>query len=211
MSILSNYFDKIYCINLDRRKDRWGKVSKTFDELGFDDVERYSAIDGKTLDLSQLEYKKSLLVGELGILETHRKLIKESKENNLNTILIMEDDVTFNNNITKLDEFMSAVPNDWDMLFFGGNHVYGKQPTKINDKILKLNYTVALHCVAVKNTLFDHLLEITKRRNKQIDQSYADLQKVFNAYSFTPNMASQYTDYSDIQNRITNYSAFFKN
>jgi hypothetical protein len=117
----------------------------------------------------------------------------------------------FSKNINNLKEFMSAVPNDWDMLFFGGNHVYGKPPTKINDKILKLNYTVALHCVAIKNTLFDHLLETTKRRNKQIDQSYADLQKIFNAYSFTPNLASQYTDFSDIQNRVTNYGRFFKN
>ena len=68
----------------------------------------------------------------------------------------------------------------------------------------------ASHCVKGKDTLFDVILEVTKRRMKQIDAYYADLQKGYNAYSFTPNMALQYEDFSDIQNRNVNYDSFLK-
>jgi GR25 family glycosyltransferase involved in LPS biosynthesis len=210
MSVFDRYFDKVYCINLDKRSDRWGKVSKIFVDNNIDGVERYSAVDGNSLNVDNITYNKSLLKGELGILETHIKLIKEAKEQKLKSILIMEDDVYFTKEIEKFDDYMSHVPNNWDMLFVGGNHLYGETPIKINEKIMKLNNTVAIHCLGVKDTLFDVILEVTKRRMKQIDAYYADLQKGYNAYSFTPNMALQYEDFSDIQNRNVNYDSFLK-
>lgn len=208
--MITEHFDKTYCINMDKRPDRWEKVSKTFSDLGIEDVHRYSGVDGSTLDLENMNYKKSLLAGELGILETHLNLIKEAKEEGLEKILIMEDDVCFTDEISKFDEYLSAVPEDWDLLFVGGNHVYGQPPVKVNDKVLKLNHTVAIHCLAVKNTVFDTIIAMAKRRQKQIDAYYADIQKGYNAYAFTPNMALQYEDFSDIQNRRVNYDNFLK-
>ena len=210
MSIFEQYFEKVYCINLDKRTDRWDKVTKIFNDNNIDNVVRYSAVDGNELNLNNLSYNNKLLKGELGILETHRKLISEAKEENLKTILIMEDDVYFTNELKYFDEYMSKLPDDWDMLFIGGNHIYGESPIKINEKILKLNHTVAIHCLALKNTMFDVVLEVTKRRIKQIDAYYADLQKSYNGYCFTPNMALQYEDYSDIQNKNVNYDRFLK-
>jgi GR25 family glycosyltransferase involved in LPS biosynthesis len=210
MSVFEKYFDKVYCINLDKRTDRWDKVCKIFSENNIDGVERYSAIDGSTLNLDLISYNKSLLKGELGILETHIKLIKEAKEQNLKSILIMEDDVYFTKEIENFDDYMNSVPIDWDMLFIGGNHLYGNTPIKVNKKIMKVNHTLAIHCLGVKHTIYDVILEITKRRMKQIDNYYADLQKGYNAYCFTPNMALQYEDFSDIQNRNVNYDKFLK-
>ncbi len=44
-----DYFDKIFCINLDSRPDRWKQVQKEFDKVGIlDRVERFSALTGKT-------------------------------------------------------------------------------------------------------------------------------------------------------------------
>ena len=75
MSILSNYFDKVYCINLKRRLDRWEKVTNTFNKFGFDEVERFEAVDGKELDLSGVPHNSNLLLGELGLLETNINFI----------------------------------------------------------------------------------------------------------------------------------------
>ena len=208
MSVFSKYFDKVYCINLDRRPDRWDKVSKIFEVNGIDDVVRFSAVDGNQLNLEGIEHNKTLLKGELGILETHINLIKEAKENKYDTILVMEDDVYFTNKFNEFDQYMNSVPNDWDMVFIGGNHLYGNPPVSVNEKIIKLNHTVAIHCIAIKHTIFDAVIEVTKRRMKQIDGYYADLQKGYNSYSFTPNMALQYEDFSDIQNRNVNYDNF---
>jgi len=203
---LKKYFDKIYCINLDKRLDRWNKVSTEFEKYGLtNQVEKFTAIDGKNLINNT-----GLLDGELGILETHINLIKKCKNDNLKNVLIMEDDVYFTDEFNNLDLFMSFVPKDWDLLFFGGNHIYGNLPIKINEKIIKTNHTVALHCVAIKDTMFDVILEVLKKKTKQVDSYYADLQKGFNSYSFYPNLAKQSVDYSDIQNRVVDYNHFFK-
>jgi hypothetical protein len=50
---------------------------------------------------------------------------------------------------------------------------------------------------------------MTEGRKKQIDVYYADLQNIYNVYGFTPNMALQTIDYSDIQNKHVNYNHFF--
>ena len=42
---LNNYFDKIICINLDRRPDRWREAQEQFKKAGIT-VERFSAVDG---------------------------------------------------------------------------------------------------------------------------------------------------------------------
>jgi GR25 family glycosyltransferase involved in LPS biosynthesis len=203
-------FDKIYCINLDKRADRWEKVSKIFNEVGITNVIRYSAVNGDDLDLSKINYNPSLLKGELGILETHLNLLQEAKDEGLKEIVIMEDDVVFTDEIYKFDEYLDNVPEDWDMIFVGGNHMYGETPHFINDKILKVNGTVAIHCIIIKESIMDVILEIAKNRKKQIDGYYADIQTGYNVYSFTPNMALQSEDFSDIQKRVVNYDNFLK-
>lgn len=209
MSILSEYFSKVFCINLKRRTDRWEKAINTFKEYEFDEVERYEAIDGKELDLTNIPHNTSLLVGELGLLETNINLIKEAYVNNYESVLIFEDDVVFTDEMKNLKEYMALLPSDWDMLYLGGNHVYGPPPEIINEKVLKLNTTYTTHCIAIKNTLFEPILGITKKREKPIDVYYADLQKVFNIYGFSPNLAIQTDEFSDIQNRYVNYSVYF--
>lgn len=203
-------FDKIFCINLDKRTDRWEKVSKIFSDVGIKNVVRYSAVDGSTLDLTNIKYKPSLLKGELGILETHLKLLQEAKDAGLKEIVIMEDDVIFTDEIKNFNEYFNDVPSDWDMIFVGGNHIYGDTPRVINDRVLKVNGTVAIHCIIIRESIMDVILALAKGRQKQIDGYYADIQKGYNVYSFTPNMALQYEDFSDIQGKNVNYDQFLK-
>ena len=201
----TKYFDKTYVINLDKRMDRLETFQKEMKKYSIHGVERFSAIDGNLI-----EYNGPLLAGEIGILMSHFEIIKKSKEENLNNILILEDDVFFSDEILKLDEYMSLIPKDWDFIYFGGNHVYGTPPVKINEKVLKLNFTVALQCVAINKQMFDVILSILPKMGKQVDGYYANLHNTFNAYGFTPIMAKQMLGFSDIQNRNVDYSNFFK-
>jgi GR25 family glycosyltransferase involved in LPS biosynthesis len=203
---LNEYFEKIYCINLERRLDRYESVLNEFNKFNIQGVEIYSAIDGNTIINNS-----SLLNGELGILETHYNIIKSCKEHGVKNVLILEDDIYFTEEINKLNDYMQSVPKDWDLLYFGGNHIYGNPPTKINDKILKLNFTVALHCVAINESIYDAILAVLPLRKKQVDTYYAQLQSGYNGYSFYPNMAKQKADYSDIQNKFVDYTNYFLN
>ena len=63
-----DYFDAIYCINLDYRRDRWNEVKIEFEEMGIlDRVIRFSAI-------------RTPENGHLGCFLSHRAIIQESYE-----------------------------------------------------------------------------------------------------------------------------------
>ena len=202
---LEKYFDKIVCINLDRRPDRYERFKSEMEKFNIKNVQRFSAVDGNTIT----ETNTALLKGEVGILLSHLNIIKNAKKEGLKNILIMEDDVFFTDEIKNIDDYLQKVPNDWDFIYFGGNHVYGPKPTPINDKVLKLNYTVALQCVAINHTMFEIIEAILPNMKKQVDGYYAELHDRFNAYGFYPNMAKQIYDFSDIQNKYVNYTNFF--
>jgi len=203
---LKKYFDAIYVINLDRRPDRYKSFLKEIEKFSITEVERFPAVDGATIMSNDI----SLLAGELGVLESHLCIIQKCKKNGFNNVLILEDDVYFTEEILKLDDYMSMVPSDWDFIYFGGNHVYGQPPKLINDKIIKLNFTVALQCVAINSSMFDIIERVLPKRQRQVDAYYAELHNRFNVYGFYPNMAKQTAGFSDIQNRNVDYSNYFR-
>lgn len=203
---LKKHFDKVYVINLDRRPDRYELFKEELKKHNIQEVERYPAIDGNLM-----ENKTNLLPGELGILLTHLQIIRDCIKNDVKNVLILEDDVCFTDEIKNLEDYMTLVPKDWEFIYFGGNHVYGESPERLNDKIIKLNFTVALQCVAINGSIFEALEAILSNMDKQVDALYAYLHDRFNAYGFYPNMATQTAGFSDIQERFVDYSNFFKN
>lgn len=209
--MLNKYFKNIYCINLEHRKDRWDKVSEEFKKFGIENVNKFNAVDGNKLDYSLMTYNPLLLKGEIGVLFSHIKLIKMAKEQNLENILILEDDVCFTNELNRLDFYMEQVPENWDLLYLGANHMMSDRLIQIKPNIVKLNHSFGLQCVAVKNTIYDRILELSLKLGKQVDVYYTDIQKESNVYCLHPNIALQEQGFSDIQNKNVNYDNFFKN
>jgi GR25 family glycosyltransferase involved in LPS biosynthesis len=203
--ILSDFFDKVYCINLDKRPDRWKKVNIEFEKNGFKNVERFPAVDGKTIINNT-----HLLDGELGIIKTHLKLIQKCKLENLNNVLIMEDDVTFSDDIKNIEKFLQDIPSDWEMIYFGGNHKQSIPPTHIKNNVYKLNGTVAIQCVAINSSIFDEILYNLPKYPFQVDNFYTEIQKKGKVYGLIPNLVFQTEDYSDIQNKLVNYDYLLK-
>jgi hypothetical protein len=208
---LFDYFDKVYCINLDRREDRFENFKKEVEKYNLGEFERFSAYDGKTLDLSK--YNTTLNPGEVGVILSNLDIIKNAKENKYDKILIVEDDCVFSDNIKTIDSYFNLLPENWDMLYFGGNHNLHMGitlPTKINEKVIKLHSTYSAHFVGLKSNVFEHIEVIIKNFKEPIYVSYTKLQRVFNAYSFYPAMTSQLVNFSDIQNKIIDYNWLIK-
>lgn len=197
---LNEYFDKVYCINLERRNDRWEKCKKQFDKLGIE-VERFSAVDG-----SKLEYNnKTLLPGEIGIIRSNLELVKKAKENNYENIFIFEDDVEFTDEFNeKFENYVEQVPQDWCFLYLGGNHVGGTYP--INKNLHKITHSFAIHAFAINNKIYDIIIEMLQKETEQVDVTYAILQKTNPSYVFIPHLAWQAEDFSDIQETNVNYT-----
>jgi GR25 family glycosyltransferase involved in LPS biosynthesis len=205
--MISEYFDHIYCINLDKRTDRWGDSVKEFEKHNLNGVERFSAIDGNSLHLLDNPYLKN---GEVGLNLTYLALLADAKKKGYKNILILEDDVVFaddcNNSFV---DFFSQVPDDWKIIYFGGNHFNGK-PIVIDKNVIKLTNTYATHCLAIKHDVFDEIINIVKEMKKPIDVYLTQIQRAHSTYSFVPALAWQRESYSDIQNQNTNYDYCLK-
>ena len=77
-----DYFDEIFCINLDTRIDRWQHAQEEFKKIGIlDRVHRFSAIKDKD--------------GRIGLIKSNLEIIKYAKNKKLNNVLIFEDDFEF--------------------------------------------------------------------------------------------------------------------
>jgi GR25 family glycosyltransferase involved in LPS biosynthesis len=140
-------------------------------------------------------------------------ILDKAIEEDYNSILILEDDVEFTKQVTNMKSFFDSLPEDWDMLYFGGNHnthVGSEPPTIINDKVCKLHNTFSTHCVAINKKAFKEILERLKKCDNALDVIYAELQKKLNVYSFYPMIATQRVSFSDIENKMTDYKWLIK-
>lgn len=207
---LFDKFDKVYCINLDRRTDRLENFKKEVDKYQLGEFERFSAYDGKVLNLTN---EHNLKAGEIGVIKSNLDIIKEAKKNNYSSILIIEDDCVFNDEIINFESYFNQLPSDWDMLYMGGNHnthMGVNPPQKINDKIVKLHSTYSAHFIGIKSSVFDQIETLLERGQQPLDVEYVRLQKIFNCYSFTPALTGQLVNFSDIQESTTDYNWLIK-
>ena len=73
---INSFFDKIYCINLKHRIDRWENCQSQFKKYGLD-VERFEAVNGIELTPNGVN---GLLAGEVGVIRSNYNVIKDAKE-----------------------------------------------------------------------------------------------------------------------------------
>ena len=206
---ITDFFDKTYCINLDRRFDRWEECLIEFKKYGIEDVIRWSAIDGNNINKLGSCEKSS----QTSLILTNIDIIEDSIKNNLKNVLIMEDDIKFSDEVYNISEYFKYLPEDWDMVYFGGNHnshMGVNPPLIINEKVCKLHNTFTTHCVGINGKSFNTIINKLKEFNNPLDVIYTDLQRSLNVYCFYPLIATQRISYSDIEGRVVNYDWLIK-
>lgn len=217
-----DYFDEIYCINLDKRTSRWELAQNEFKKLGIlDRVKRFSAIDN--------------LGGKRGCFESHMKIIHMAKENNLKNVFIFEDDVAVlpcysHEKFEKSINFLKD--QTWEFFYMGGlerrikpRPVYNKLKKKYEtgDVSTEFDYIMEAHSVGwnqsyainscifdkiiaeYKNGLWEMLEERWKGRPGRTDRYYQHHLKP-KAYVCVPSFTTQYDVVSDLQRTRTNRS-----
>jgi len=199
--MINDYFNKIYCVNLDYRTDKWGLCQAEFNKHGLT-VERFPAIDGRTIP-----YKGRLPWGAVGNAFSHAKILRMAKESNLDNVLIFEDDVEFDDNLQeKFMSWISQVPENWDLLYLGGNHNWIKHFPLCAPNLMKITNTYATHAYAVKKTMYDIIITKKEAVYTEGDVIMAEVQKMCNAYCFRPHLAWQKPGVSDVFQRYVDYN-----
>jgi len=182
MSGINSYFDNIYCLNLDRRTDRWIEMSKKFQSWNMS-VERFSAIDGENLPdeeiyiPTEIENKYSLCC-----LRSHRNIILDAKDKNYDKILIFEDDVIFDKDFEKKLKQIKKI--FWKLLYLGASQ-FDWKGIKIKDGFYNCKKTLGTFAYAIDRSMYDIILEATKLEEKPIDHYLSNLQENNNQYCFS--------------------------
>ena len=171
-----NFFDKIFCINLDDRQDRWKECCDIFNKYEINNkVERFPAFKFIHQDPQLLK-----AMGQIGCSMSHFAITKKAKEQNLKNYLVLEDDFSFEYELeilfNHLNKSILDLPNDWDMFYLGGNldSSYGVFPIeKWSPNLYKLNSCHTTHAFSVNNKIYDLILEKSpKMENESIIKWY---------------------------------------
>lgn len=146
----------IYCMNLDHRPERWEFMQKQFQKLRMP-VERFSAVNGRDLDVPDLAmngviamealpryylpdeqklFGTDLTAGGIGCALSHmliwRDIIQKCAEDGVDPrapFLVIEDDCEFAQGFSEevLLERLSHVPQDWEIVYLGGQDLLRRQ------------------------------------------------------------------------------------
>lgn len=142
--------------------------------------------------------------------QSHRKCVQRAKDLNLEYILILEDDVVFENNCIEIFSmaFSEVQVLNWDMFYLGANLYSDAQ--KIGTNIVKLTGALCAHAYIVHNRFYDKILSL--QHNKEMDTHYGELMIHHNIYMCNPMIAYQLPSHSDLQHGFRDYnSAIRKN
>jgi GR25 family glycosyltransferase involved in LPS biosynthesis len=119
---------RTYLINLDRSSDRLSDFWRANENLNIE-VERFSAVDGTTLNIAELEANgmidpimaRTYTPGAVGAALSHVALWERAiaaKER----VTIIEDDAIFNFQYeSSARDFLAALDEDWDFVLWGWN------------------------------------------------------------------------------------------
>jgi len=142
-----DYFDKIYCISLDERRDRREEVKDQFEKTGLSERVEFVIVEKHPSDCEQ------------GIYESHLHCLKKGIQAGAGTILIFEDDIVFDRmsfeTLRNCIAFMSE-NRDWHMLFLGGM-VKGSRRTE-NRSVLKVKFRSLAHAYVITRKFAEKLV-----------------------------------------------------
>ena len=207
-----------YCINLDKRPDRWESFCNSARKAGFEDdeIQRFSAIENT--------------FGALGCAQSHLIILTSFLIHSKSDYLcIFEDDFSFTANKINIFETIKEISHftNWDVLLLSGAHVtkYNDGPTVNTRKLIEAQTTCAyiinknyVHILAQKFLeSVSHLKEFENLNDfhnwivsrAAIDVSWKPLMRNDNWYICFPLMGYQSSGYSDIEKKVVDYSKYF--
>lgn len=181
---------KAYVINLDKRTDRLARISAHLAELGIS-MERVPAFDGNTLDMvgyrKQGRSKESRWRAEYGCYESHLKAMGAALDNRIFPCLILEDDCV-------LSEMPTPEPG---MVYLGGYEsskgLFGFHAMMYSTREQLMDF--AMYAVRIKSAID----AVGNRYRIAHPDRVSKYSKGF--------IATQLTDYSDIEGCVVSRSA----
>ena len=160
----------IFCINLDTAEKRWNKVNHKFKNLNLN-IERFPAVNGKKLkkiDNNKIlnsyntninaicdknikpNMELNLSKGEFGCALSHLNIWQMIVDKNIQTCIVIEDDINPNNNFSDCFEMLNQLPSDWDIAYISFLNTGKKNYVTNNIYIPSCGFTTAGYIINLK-------------------------------------------------------------
>ena len=214
---INTYFDKIFIINMKKRKDRWDSITKQLKEYNITNYERVEAIIPRRNQIPKNHYNQLLhpkrrqtdkyIIGSMGCKKSHHSIIITAKKRNYKKILILEDDAQIKKDFNKIFENSVKIINekkyDWKLLYLGGSYL---NIERLEDRLAKTVKTKTTHAYAIHHSVFNTIISNCLTSGTEIDSYYTRLQKQVDCFCIIPSIIGQISSFSDILQRDVNYS-----
>ncbi|MFC1708286.1 glycosyltransferase family 25 protein, partial [Planctomycetota bacterium] len=150
-----------YCVNLDSRPERWQRVeSMVADQLKIQRLSATCLTEYQAARVSWIHHIYNngerdciLSASEKGCIVSHTRAWRELVASQEECALILEDDATLDSSFaTELQEVLSQVPQDWDLIYLGSSNWSGSE--RVNARVVRFTGSWA-------NGLFGYLIRRT--------------------------------------------------
>lgn len=192
-----DFFDKIYCINLRIRKDRYSQSKQVFDRLKIP-VEYFFA-------------EKHLNGGEQGCFESHVSICKKAVKQNFDRIIIFEDDIIETSECTQknISHIIRVLKNlkNWDIFYLGCFPMIHHQTFATKHRDIYHSRALGTHAYILNKSFIN-----TVSQWKWDGLAYDAYTSKNYHYCYMPRLFDQRAVSSDIPRgfNIINYSPFLK-
>lgn len=144
-------FERVYCVNLERRPDRWQDFLDGLPaDWPFPAPQRYPAIDGQQCPAPKFWKQGN---GAWGCYRSHVRILEDCLAGGVESVLLLEDDARFVPRFREnVERFLAALPADWQLLYLGGQHIQQAKgrPKYVNDHVYSCFNVNRTHAFAVR-------------------------------------------------------------
>lgn len=196
-----NLVDKIIYINLEEATERRVEMEQMLSFIPKKKVVRFNAIEDKENPAAACS-------------KSHIECIKLAIKNNWNNILVLEDDVVWNNYDQSILTFNKFLKENYDVILLGATFAsFDKNTMKLNKGQAASSYLVAKHYYEKILNNFNQglvsFLETNEYSKYALDQYWKKLQPDDNWYIVNPALIIQKPSYSHIAKKEVDYSGWF--
>lgn len=153
MHNLNDHFERIFVLNLAYKPDRRERLERHLKELNLArEIIWVRACSGDMMP-PPVWWKAGN--GAWGCLLSHARVVQDAIMDRLDNYLVLEDDAVFQPRAgMMLHDFMDQVPDDWDQIYLGGQHL--REPTEVARKpaVLRAWNVNRTHAFALKAKAF---------------------------------------------------------
>lgn len=187
-----------YCINLKSQPERFKETKRQFAYHGIP-IKRFSAVLSKDV-VNRITRKDGVNQIANGCLQSHIDLYRmivaslpDRSGNERPYVAIFEDDILLLSNFIDLDEHFARLPDDWDLVYLGGNYHFHK-PEILNEHLIRPTYAFNTHAMLIRIDFLPRLIAALEERDVEVDVKMAHLQgnREGNWYGFTTDFVWQH-------------------